>query len=219
LRSVSIITTYRTEAQHLSLSASALSNATSTFYINPKSPQQPWSPTNLASTSPNIAQGGDESVRPRRFHWALLVCPKSGNGPTYRYHVINTLQPGVAGQRWRFEARPLANFSTQLLLTRMLIAKIDRPADLGRSLESLRLVQGDPAWTCRVWVSEAIQQLDQDGILGHSKITDWARIEQACREYAESKYAVRRWSDEPNGRWIAGQTATYDLLHGKEVIR
>jgi hypothetical protein len=165
------------------------------------------------------AQGGDESVRPRRFHWALLVCPKSDNGPTYRYHVINTLQPGVAGQRWRFEARPLANFSTQLLLTRMLIAKIDRPADLGRSLESLRLVQGDPAWTCRVWVSEAIQQLDQDGILGHSKITDWARIEQACREYAESKYAVRRWSDEPNGRWIAGQTATYDLLRGKEMIR
>ena len=53
----------------------------------------------------------------------------------------------------------------------------------------------------------------------NSKIADWARIEQACREYAESKYAVRRWSDEPNGRWIAGQTATYDLLQGKEMIR
>jgi hypothetical protein len=25
----------------------------------------------------------------------------------------------------------------------------------------------------------------------NSKTTDWARIEQACREYAESKYAVR----------------------------
>lgn len=165
------------------------------------------------------AQGGDESIRPRRFHWALLVCPKDDKGTAYRYHVINTLQPGVVGQVWRFEARPLAQFSTQLLLTRTLVAKIERPQDVERGLSSVPIVQGNPNWTCRIWVREAIQQLGHDGVLGHSKITDWNAIEDACREYAESKFAIHRWRDEPNGRWVPGQTATYDLLQRKEIVR
>ncbi|PGH15004.1 hypothetical protein AJ79_02684 [Helicocarpus griseus UAMH5409] len=83
-----------------------------------------------------------------------------------QYHVKNTVQPGVEGQPWIFEEWKLSESSTRFrLLVRVLVAKIADPAKLPSSLRSVPLVQNRPDWTCRVWVREALSQLDMDGVL------------------------------------------------------
>ena len=104
------------------------------------------------------------------FYWAL-VTPKYNNDTTDRFQVTNIAQPGVSSRPWRLEDCKLAQHNTQLLVAHIL-AELERQADLGSSIAARRLQQDSPAWACRVWVSEAIQKLDEDLILGYSKTSD-----------------------------------------------
>ena len=111
---------------------------------------------------------------PRTYHWALLICPLN-SPPTaatgIRYHVINSVQaptpeipqpptPDLNGRvPWRFEAQPLADlFTASPLLARVLISKVVDPTRVTAVLEAVPLIQDDEAWTCRVWVRDALAE-------------------------------------------------------------
>lgn len=189
---------------------------------------------------------------PRTYHWALVVC-QTNSPPTattgVRYHVTNSIQaptpetpnpppPDRDGRiPWRFEVQPLATlFTASPLLARVLVSQVTDPANAGAVLEAVPLIQDDKAWTCRVWVSDAIANLAQQGVIklpsqlppspiehepnGRLSLTDesWAVIETACLTYSEMKHAVHRWRDASEGRWVEGEVPSWDLVEERELV-
>ncbi|PGH34185.1 hypothetical protein GX50_02959 [[Emmonsia] crescens] len=158
---------------------------------------------------------------PDSYHWALLVGPKKEDSPldAMQYHVKNTIQPGVDGQPWMFEESRLDESSTRFrLLVRVLIAKIADPVKLPSSLRNVALIQNTPDWTCRVWVMEALSQLELDGVLSPGRqISGWSEIEKECRWYVDKKKAENRWEvsklrDADHGDPQSIKIPTWDLL-------
>ncbi|GKU14079.1 hypothetical protein FLAG1_10208 [Fusarium langsethiae] len=150
----------------------------------------------------------------RRYHWGFLIGPKSEKGaeiPGMRYHVKNH-----PIHSWIYEEIPLSNVrSTNNLLARVVIAKIE---DEGRLVELIRntpVVQNDPNWRCRTWVAQALSRIAQDGMATGTAELDWKKIEAVAREYVASKTAAGRYLDAAD---MALPKPTYDMLQGKEVV-
>lgn len=160
------------------------------------------------------ARGGQD---PNTYHWAIIIGPKNEveGGQGGRYHVKHDpLQPGESF--WKYEDLPIPLTQTASLLARVTIGKVTDKSRLERVLKNVPLVQGDPAWTCRVWVRDAIAALVADGKCLGTSVTDWTTVEQACNNYVGEKRAARRY--DGSGSWKAGTVPTYDLLERKETI-
>jgi hypothetical protein len=162
-------------------------------------------------------------ARPDSYHWGLLVGSKNDNDPydAMQYHAKNTIQLGVSGQPWVFEASKLGDSDTRYrLLTRVLIAKIGDPSSVDTTLWAVPIVQGDPDWNCISWVKSAIAKLDADGVLSKSKVVDWDTIDQRCRDYVAKKKEARRWrgSADPISSYKSVKIPTWDMLKEREVV-
>ncbi|KAJ9413274.1 hypothetical protein FOXG_21994 [Fusarium oxysporum f. sp. lycopersici 4287] len=98
-----------------------------------------------------------------RYHWGFLIGPKNEKGAKVsgiRHHVKNH-----PIRSWIYEEIPLSNVrSTNNLLARIVIAKIE---DEGRLVDIIRntpVAQNDPNWRYRTWVAQALSQIAQDGM-------------------------------------------------------
>ncbi|KAI9764727.1 MAG: hypothetical protein M1840_008119 [Geoglossum simile] len=152
---------------------------------------------------------------PSTYHWAFLVSQKGNDKAAVRYHAVNKAEvyDGGIKPKWIFEKRELDDLMTQMLLVRVLVAKIQNSSALEGSLRSVPIVQDDTSWTCRIWVRDALQKLADDGVLGTNAGTAWARIEKECYDYvtrkkAEGRFDVIKASEPP---------PTFDLICGKET--
>ncbi|KAF2473575.1 uncharacterized protein BDR25DRAFT_311806 [Lindgomyces ingoldianus] len=103
-----------------------------------------------------------------------------------------------------------------MLLARVRIGKAVDGAQLAETLAEVPLVQDNPAWTCRIWVRDAIAALEADRKSLGTRVTDWQRIEQTSNIYIAQKRQQRRY--DGSGTWRASTVPTYDLLEEKEVI-
>ncbi|KAK2761648.1 hypothetical protein FQN54_001476 [Arachnomyces sp. PD_36] len=160
---------------------------------------------------------------PDSYHWAILVESKSslsGSSEILQYHIKNTIQPGISGQPWVFEESKLQDSNTRFrLLTRVLVGRVKKLGDASACLRSVPLIQGDPGWTCRVWVRDALAKLDADTIFDpERRINDWDAIEKECRRYVAEKKAAGRWEmSKPGVASNLNDTPTYDMLQGRET--
>jgi hypothetical protein len=128
-----------------------------------------------------------------------------------RYHVKNH-----PIRSWIFEEIPLSNVrSTNNLLARIVIAKIEDEDRLVELIRNTPVVQNDPNWRCRTWVAQALSRIAQDGMATGTAELDWKKIEAIAREYVASKTAAGRYL---NAADMALPKPTYDMLQGKEVI-
>ncbi|RVX71708.1 hypothetical protein B0A52_03892 [Exophiala mesophila] len=97
-----------------------------------------------------------------RYHWGYLVGPKVEDKelvPEMRYHVKSSPADG-----WIYEEVALTNVkSTNNLLVRILIAKIEDEARLVDILRNTPLVQDGPDWRCRSWIADAMLRIENDG--------------------------------------------------------
>ena len=58
---------------------------------------------------------------------------------------------------WEYEEVPLANVqSTNSLLARIVVAKIEDEPRLIQILQTTPVVQNDPTWRCRSWVADVL---------------------------------------------------------------
>ncbi|KAH7196259.1 hypothetical protein BKA60DRAFT_601355 [Fusarium oxysporum] len=95
---------------------------------------------------------------------------------------------------WIYEEIPLSNVrSTNNLLARIIIAKIEDEDRLVEIIRNTPVVQNDPNWRCRTW----------------------KKIEAVAREYVASKTAAGRYL---NAADMALPKPIYDMLQGKEVV-
>ncbi|KAM4065194.1 hypothetical protein HRG_004469 [Hirsutella rhossiliensis] len=150
----------------------------------------------------------------RRYHWGFLVGPKIENRqqvPGMRYHVRN-----LPIQGWAYEQVRLDNVrSTNNLLARIAIAKVEDEERLVRILREIPIVQNDPSWRCRTWVSNALVGIAKDGQAVGTAQLDWAQIETLAREYVAGKTVSGRYSVAED---MANPKPTWDMLERRETV-
>jgi len=149
-----------------------------------------------------------------RYHWGFLVGPKVEKKaivPGTRYHVKNRPMEG-----WCYEEVSLVNVqSTNSLLARITIAKVEDEAQLVKILRSTPVVQNDPNWRCRSWVVDVLDRLAADGKAVGTAQLDWSRVEALAREYVAQKTAAGRYNTAED---MLLPKPTWDMLESKEMV-
>lgn len=149
-----------------------------------------------------------------RYHWAFLIGPKVEKGvdvPGVRYHVKNHPISG-----WVYEEMGVSDVrTTNTLLARIVIAKVEDEQRLIGLLRRLPVVNGDPNWRCRSWIGHALAEIAKDGkCVGTSRL-EWQNIEVFARQYVAHKTGMGRYAKAED---MLKPKPTYDLLEGKETV-
>ncbi|KAF7893879.1 hypothetical protein EAF00_007393 [Botryotinia globosa] len=152
------------------------------------------------------------------YHWAFLVGPKKeveGSEGT-RFHVKESFSVSSGKSEWIYDEQSIRLISTQMLLVRIMIAKIE---DRGRMLQVLRNVplrSGTEGWNCVGWVREALVELQSDGRALGTAVVDWSTVRDAAMNYCQRKKDEDRFDGVID--WKTTKAATFDLIDGKETI-
>ena len=65
---------------------------------------------------------------------------------------------------WAYEERGVDDVrSTNTLLARFVIVKVEDKRRLINLLRNLLVVNGDPNWRCRSWIAKALTEIAKDG--------------------------------------------------------
>ena len=72
--------------------------------------------------------------------------------------------------------------STNTLLARIVIAKVEDEQRLISLLRNLPIVNGDPNWRCRSWVGQALMAIAKEGKCVGTSELDWGVIEAFARQ-------------------------------------
>jgi hypothetical protein len=105
--------------------------------------------------------------------------------------------------------------STNTLLGRIVIAKVENEQRLINLLRNLPVVNGDPSWRCRTWVRTALAEIARDGTCVGTSELDWNKIEEFARQYIAEKTAAGRYTKAED---MLKPKPTYDLLERKEIV-
>lgn len=131
--------------------------------------------------------------------------------PGMRYHVKNRPVEG-----WVYEEVSLTDVrSTNSLLARILIAKVEDEERLVKIFRNTPIVQNDPNWRCRTWVANALELIAKDGKAVGTSQLDWKTIEATAREYVGKKTTSGRYKKVED---LTGPKPTYDMLEGVEIV-
>ncbi|TQS38215.1 hypothetical protein Golomagni_01285 [Golovinomyces magnicellulatus] len=152
-----------------------------------------------------------------KYHWALLAAPKieSENVKGIRFHARERCT--ASGQvEWYYDEFHILLKATNMLLVRILIAKI---ADTGRLLNIIRNIptrQEDRYWNCIGWVKEALEALWVDKKALGTAVTGWDKVRDAAMNYCQKKSdQLSFYTQEDCDNKMP---ATYSLLEEKETI-
>ncbi|KHO00644.1 uncharacterized protein MAM_01422 [Metarhizium album ARSEF 1941] len=151
----------------------------------------------------------------RKYHWGFLIGPKNeatGQTPGLRCHVKN--HP-VAG--WVYEEVELPNLkSTNNLLARLVVAKVEDEKHLLKTLRETAVIQDDFNFRCRTWMADALYRISkaEPRVVGTSEL-DWSRIEQNARRYVENKVAAGRYLEAER---MLEPKPTWDMMEQREII-
>jgi hypothetical protein len=108
-----------------------------------------------------------------RYHWALLVGPKTeseGDRGT-RYHAKERLV--AEGQMtWIFEEVFVSLQTNNILLVRIMIGKIGKAEHLVDTLRKIPIKQSEPNWNCVFWAKEALEAFQADSKILGTYVTD-----------------------------------------------
>lgn len=105
--------------------------------------------------------------------------------------------------------------STNNLLARLVVAKIEDEDRLVDILRSTPIVQDNPDWRCRHWLADAISRVASDGKAVGTAQLNWAKVEAVARDYVGKKVAAGRYSKAED---MALPKPTWDMLEEKEIV-
>lgn len=121
-----------------------------------------------------------------RFRWGFAIGPKNERGaeiPGMRYRVKNH-----PIHNWVHEEIPLAHVrSTNNLLARIVIAKIQDETRLIGIIRNTPVIHNDHNWSCRTWAARTLSRIAQDGWASGTAELDWEKIETVAREHVATK--------------------------------
>ncbi|KAH7396968.1 hypothetical protein DE146DRAFT_61908 [Phaeosphaeria sp. MPI-PUGE-AT-0046c] len=149
----------------------------------------------------------------RKYHWGFLIGPKAERKdvvPGTRYHVKNS------PLGWVYEEIPLENVrTTNSLLARILIAKIEDEQRLISLFRGLPVTQGDTNWRCRTWIASGLAEIAKDGGCVGTAELNWEKIEAFARQYVREKTASGRYQSAAD---LLKPKPTWDMLENRESV-
>jgi hypothetical protein len=105
---------------------------------------------------------------------------------------------------------------TQMILVRVLLAKVEDTKALAQKLRRIPVRQGEEGWNCVVWVQEALASLaTPKGVLG-TNVLQWQRVRDIAMTYCQQKKDQHRF--DGRGKFDMSKVPTWDLTHDKETI-
>lgn len=106
--------------------------------------------------------------------------------------------------------------STNTLLARLVIAKIENEKELLRILRETVVIQNDPSFRCRTWMADALSRISKADpkVVGTSEL-DWSKIERLARRYVEDKVAAGRYLEAER---MLKPKPTWDMMEQREII-
>jgi len=162
---------------------------------------------------------GNHQQKPGTYHWAFIVGEKqeTANSEGKRYHAKQKFDGTRPSQSlWVYEDLGIPLAPTMQLLTRIAVAKVLNRTQLERTIAGGQLVQDDPSWTCRIWVREALANLEADGKSIGTHVSGWDKIEGFCKQYTDKKVASGRFRSEYTG--AKSKAPTFDMMEGRELF-
>ncbi|KAG9522553.1 hypothetical protein KCV07_g2931, partial [Aureobasidium melanogenum] len=152
------------------------------------------------------------------YHWALLVGPKSDKsddkGVQYhaREHITQEGKPA-----WVFEDKLTSMAPTQMVLVRILIAKIEDTDKLSQLLRQIPIRQEQQGWNCVLWIKEALSELQTSTNTVGTNVLEWEAVRNAAMSYCQQKRDEHRF--DGTMKVDDSRVPTFDLIQGKETIK
>jgi hypothetical protein len=143
----------------------------------------------------------------------LLVGPKTDkkNEQGARFHA----RERGGGDEFHFVEQSISMLPTQMILVRILIAKVEDKARLAQILRQVP-VRREEGWNCVAWVKEALLLVkNSKGVVGTSMV-DWEDVRDAALTYCQQKRDQHRF--DGSKVWAEDRVPTFDLLQDKETI-
>lgn len=158
---------------------------------------------------------GDQANDQTRYHWALLVGPKNDRDDVQgvRYHAREQMSQG--GSTWIFEEKKVRMMPIEMILVRIVLAKIENRVNLAQVLRQVPVRQREEGWNCVSWVKEALLRVEQStGVIGTS-VVDWKAVRDADMSFCQQKRDQHRF--DGTGDFDNNRVPTFDLIKGKET--
>lgn len=132
-----------------------------------------------------------------------------------RYHAKERPKLG-GGSEWYFEERDWSLAPTNMLLVRILVAKVVDNSQLTSILRSTPVRQGEQGWNCVWWIKEALEKLERDGKTLGTSVTEWGKVRDGVMTYCQRKKDQHRFDGK--GNFDMSKVPTYDLIEQKETV-
>lgn len=118
--------------------------------------------------------------------------------------------------QWKYEEVPISLLATQMLLVRIMIAKIENHDRLLQIMRGIPVRAGEEGWNCVGWVKEALLELQRDGHTLGTAVSDWVTVRDAAMGFVQKKKDEHRFDGVV--KINEKRAATFDLITEKETI-
>lgn len=142
------------------------------------------------------------------YHWTLILGPKQEcadkvkGSICVRYHVTDHI--GTKKVPWFFDSTPTASGRDSSVICRLQLGKVhpDKVKDLEDTIRDERRIRSSEVdWSCCVWTKEAVQGIENAGILKHDNIQsiDVDELEIVAKRFADAimKYGLKKGNGIP----------------------
>ncbi|KAK6431492.1 hypothetical protein LTR95_012346 [Oleoguttula sp. CCFEE 5521] len=144
------------------------------------------------------------------YHWALLVGPKSDKKEDegVRYHARERIKQ-YGGAEWVFEELSVSMMPTQMILVRLVIAKVE-------NVEKLAQARSRGVWNCVSWVKEALFYIEASKNVIGTSVVEWEPVRNAAMTYCKQKKEQHRFDGK--GKYDTSRVPTFHLTLEEETI-
>lgn len=156
-----------------------------------------------------------------RYHWALLVGPKKESKDPQleegtKFHAKEFPKSPGPGFEFRFEERPVSMMPVDMILVRIVLAKVEDTSKLAQLLRQIPIGQREEGgWNCFAWVREALVHIERsEGVVG-TGVLGWEDVREAALSYCRQKRDQRRF--DGSGKYDSTQVPTFDMVLMKET--
>ncbi|TGO39305.1 hypothetical protein BHYA_0056g00150 [Botrytis hyacinthi] len=153
---------------------------------------------------------------PSGKHRLYIALCAHGGKPTMPEKEDTVFVPSTGKSDIKYEEVSIPLLATQMLLVRVMLAKIENYDRMLQILRAIPIRNKDEGWNCVGWVREALVDLQNDGKTLGTAVIEWATVRDAAMNYCQRKKDEHRFDGVVE--WKTDKAATFDLINGKEVI-
>jgi hypothetical protein len=125
------------------------------------------------------------------------------------------MAPGGISE-WAFEEKTASMMPTQMILIRVLVAKVENTEKLAQLLRQIPVRQREEGWNCVSWVQEALSEVKSSKKVVGTSVVGWKAVRDAAMDYVQEKKAQHRFDGE--GNFDTSHVPTFDLIQRRETL-